>query len=273
MSTLPPADLAALQEEIRFVTTAEFTARARRREPVVGYWMTLDSPVLAERLAGIGYDYLVLDAQHGEHDARAQLVGLLAVDAAAGSAGLVRVEANLATPIGRALDLGAAGVIVPLINTADDAATAVAAARYPPRGIRSYGPLRSDLRIGPTPAESDDTVLVLAMIETADGLENLEEIAGTPGLDGVYVGPSDLSIGLGAAYPGDPAIADSFSRALARIREVCDREGIIAGIHTPSGEAAAARLAEGFTLATVAHDVGHLVDSARRHLAVTRGAS
>ena len=131
-----------------------------------------------------------------------------------GSAGLVRVEANHATPIGRALDLGAAGVIVPLVNSADDAAAAVAAARYPPRGIRSYGPLRSDLRIGPTPAEVDDTVLVLAMIETADGLTNLEEIAATPGLDGVYVGPSDLSIGLGAAYPGDPAIADSFTRRL-----------------------------------------------------------
>jgi len=255
------------------VTAAEFTARARRREPVVGYWTTLDSPVLAERLAGIGYDYLVLDAQHGEHDARAQLVGLLAVDAAAGSAGLVRVEANQATPIGRALDLGAAGVIVPLISSADDAAAAVAAARYPPRGIRSYGPLRSDLRIGPTPAEVDDTVLVLVMIETAAGLENLEEISATPGLDGVYVGPSDLSIGLGAAFPGDPAIADSFTRSLARIREVCDREGIIAGIHTPSGDAAAQRLAEGFTLATVAHDVGHLVESARRHLAVARDVS
>jgi len=252
------------------VTAAEFTARARRRESVVGYWMTLDSPVLTERLAGIGYDYIVLDAQHGEHDGRAQLVGLQAVDAAGRSAGMVRVEANHATPIGRALDLGAAGVIVPLINTADEAAAAVAAARYPPRGIRSYGPLRADLRIGPTPAEVDDTVLVLAMIETAAGLANVEEIAATPGLDGVYVGPSDLSIGLGAAYPGDPAIEESFTQALAGIRHVCDRRGIIAGIHTPTGEAAAQRLAEGFTLATVAHDVGHLVAGAHRHLTVAR---
>lgn len=252
------------------MTAAEFTARARRRESVVGYWMTLDSPVLTERLAGIGYDYIVLDAQHGEHDGRAQLVGLQAVDAAGRSAGMVRVEANHATPIGRALDLGAAGVIVPLINTADEAAAAVAAARYPPRGIRSYGPLRADLRIGPTPAEVDDTVLVLAMIETAAGLANVEEIAATPGLDGVYVGPSDLSIGLGAAYPGDPAIEESFTQALAGIRHVCDRRGIIAGIHTPTGEAAAQRLAEGFTLATVAHDVGHLVAGARRHLTVAR---
>lgn len=255
------------------MTAAEFTARARRREQVVGYWVTLDSPVLAERLAGIGYDYLVLDAQHGEFDGRGQLAGLLAVDAAAGAsgtAGLVRVEANHATPIGRALDVGASGVIVPLINTAEDAAAAVAAARYPPRGIRSYGPLRSDLRIGPAPAEVDATVLVLAMIETADGLANVEAIAATPGLDGVYVGPSDLSLGLGAAVPGDAAVADAFDAALARIRAACEQRGIIAGIHTPSGQAAAERLAEGFTLATVAHDVGHLVDTARQHLRVAR---
>ncbi|HEU5486998.1 MAG TPA: aldolase/citrate lyase family protein [Microlunatus sp.] len=252
------------------MTAASFTAKARRREQVVGYWMTIDSPVLAERLAGVGYDYLVLDAQHGEFDARAQLAGLLAVDAAAGAAGLVRVEANSPTAIGRALDVGAAGVIVPLVNTAEDAAAAVTGARYPPRGVRSYGPLRSDLRVGPAPAEADDTVLVLAMIETSAGLSNVEAIAATPGLDGVYIGPSDLSLGLGAAVPGDPSVSESFDAALTRIRQACDRHGIIAGIHTPSGQAAADRLAEGFTLATVAHDVGHLVDAARRHLTVVR---
>jgi 4-hydroxy-2-oxoheptanedioate aldolase len=252
------------------VTAAEFTARARRRESVVGYWMTLDSPVLAERLAGIGYDYVVLDAQHGELDGRGQLAGLLAVDAAAGAAGLVRVEANHPTPIGRALDLGAAGVIVPLINSAADAATAVAASRYPPLGGRSYGPLRSDLRVGPAPAEANATVLVLAMIETAAGLADAEAIAATPGLDGIYVGPADLSIGIGAAFPGDPAVAEAYEAALARIRAACAANGIIAGIHTPSGEVAAARLADGFTLATVAHDVSHLVEVARHHLVVAR---
>lgn len=257
------------------MSAAEFAARARRGNPVVGYWVTLDSPLLVERLAGLGYDYVVLDAQHGELDLRAQSMGLLAVDAAAGigtgTAGLVRVAANDATSIGRALDCGAAGVIVPLINTADDVAAAVAAARYPPTGIRSFGPLRSDLRIGPAPAQVDASVLVLAMIETAAGLTQVEAIAATPGLDGIYVGPSDLSLGLGAAFPGDPAVAQDFDAALARIRQACRGNDIIAGIHTPSGEVAARRLAEGFTLATVAHDVGHLVAAARGHLAVARG--
>lgn len=252
------------------MSAADFAARARRREPVVGYWITLDSPLLTERLAGAGFDYVVLDSQHGELDGRAQQAGLLAIDAANGAAGLVRVEANHPTPIGRALDLGAAGVIVPLINSADEAAAAVAASRYPPLGIRSFGPIRSDLRIGTEPAKINNTVLVLAMIETADGLANVEAIAATPGLDGIYVGPSDLSLGLGAAFPGDPSVTGEFDAALTRIRTACADNKIIAGIHTPSGAAAAQRLAEGFTLATVAHDVGHLLAAAHDHLAVAR---
>jgi len=252
------------------VSATEFTARARRRERVVGYWMTLDSPGLAERLAGVGFDYVVLDAQHGELDGRAQAAALIAIDAASGASGLVRVEANQATPIGRALDSGAAGVIVPLVNSAADAAAAVASSRYPPAGIRSFGPLRSDLRIGPAPAEVNATILVLAMIETAAGLAVVEDIAATPGLDGLYIGPADLSLGVGASYPGDPAAAQALDAALARIRAACEASGIIAGVHTPSGEVAAQRLAEGFTFVTVAHDAGHLVAAARSHLEVAR---
>jgi 4-hydroxy-2-oxoheptanedioate aldolase len=252
------------------VSATEFTGRARRRKRVVGYWMTLDSPVLAERLAGVGFDYVVLDAQHGELDGRGQAAALIAIDAAAGASGLVRVESNHATPIGRALDTGAAGVIVPLINSAADAAAAVAATRYPPAGIRSFGPLRSDLRIGPAPVEVNATVLVLAMIETAAGLSAVEEIAATPGLDGIYIGPSDLSLGVGAAYPGDPAAEDALEAALVRIRRACEVSGIIAGNHTPSGDVPAQRLAEGFTLVTIAHDVGHLVATAGSHLAIAR---
>lgn len=162
------------------MTASDFAARARRREPVVGYWVTLASPLLTERVAGVGFDYVVLDSQHGELDGRGQQAGLLAIDAADGAAGLVRVEANHPTPIGRALDLRAAGVIVPLINSGAEAAAAVAASRYPPLGVRSFGPIRSDLRVGTAPAEINAAVLVLAMIETADGLANVEAIAATP---------------------------------------------------------------------------------------------
>lgn len=250
---------------------ADFAARARQHRPVVGYWMTLDSPLLAERLAGVGYDFVVLDAQHGELDGRAQRGALTAIDAAAGAVGLVRVEANDATPIGRALDAGAAGVIVPLVSSAADAAAAVQSTRYPPLGLRSFGPLRSDLRLGPAPTEVNAAVLVLAMIETAAGLAAVEEIAATPGLDGIYIGPSDLALGVGAAYPGDPTADEALEAAVVRVRTACEASGIIAGIHTPSGEVAARRLAEGFTFVSVAHDLGHLVAAATAHLTTARG--
>ena len=252
------------------VGAAEFAAKVRRRETVVGYWVVLDSPTSTERLARLGYDYVCLDAQHGLFGYSGMLAGLTAVDAGGEAVGIVRVGANDAAPIGRALDAGAAGVIVPLVNTAEEAARAVAASRYPPAGIRSYGPGRSLAGVGPLAAEINDAVTVLAMIETAEGLANVEAIAATPGLDGLYIGPSDLTIGLGGAALGDPSVADAFESALARVRRACEDNGIAAGLHTPSGEVAARRLAEGFTCVSVAGDLSHLEAAARGHLSVAR---
>jgi 4-hydroxy-2-oxoheptanedioate aldolase len=252
------------------MSTAELAARIRRREPVLGYWVVLDCPPATERLARTGYDYLAIDAQHGLLDYAGVLNALMAVDAG-GAVGLVRVEANLPTPIGKALDAGAGGVIVPLVSTAAEAAAAVAAARYPPSGIRSYGPMRSGLRIGPTPAEANEATVVLAMIETPEGLANVEAIAATPGLDGLYIGPSDLTIAVGGTSPTDAAVAAELDRALLRILAACDTAGITAGVHTFSGEEAAARLAAGFTFVSVSADLTHLEQAAAAHLAVARG--
>lgn len=247
-----------------------FADRLRARERAVGYWVTLDSPVSTERIARLGYDYVALDAQHGLLGYSGVLAGLTAIDAAAGSVGLVRVEANDPTYIGKALDAGAAGVIVPLVDDAAGAAAAVSSVRYPPAGRRSYGPMRSGLRVGPAPAEADAAVVVLAMIETPDGLANIEEICATPGLDGIYVGPSDLCLAVGGAYPNDPAVADVFEAALTTIRDTAAAAGIAAGIHTPAGEQAARRLAEGYTFATVSSDLVHLEQAAAAHLTAAR---
>lgn len=252
------------------MTPHEFAARIRAREQTVGYWVTLDSPVATERLARLGYDYVCLDGQHGLLDYAGLLAGLTAIDAGGASVGLVRVQANDPAQIGRALDAGATGVIVPLIDTAAQAAEAVAATRYPPTGRRSYGPMRSALRIGPKPADADATTLVFAMIETADGLENVEGICRTPGLDGVYVGPSDLCLAVGGAYPNDPAVADVFGNALVRIRQAAAAAGVAAGIHAPDGETAAKRLADGYTFASIASDLVHLEQVARGHLSTVR---
>jgi 4-hydroxy-2-oxoheptanedioate aldolase len=253
------------------MNAAEFATKVRDRQTLVGYWVVLDSPASTERIARLGYDYVSLDAQHGLFGYSGMLAGLAAIDASGQAVGMVRVGANDATLVGRALDAGAAGVIVPLINSAEDAAAAVAACRYPPVGIRSYGPTRAMLRIGPAPADANETVIVLAMIETRDGLANVEAIAATPGIDGLYVGPSDLTIAVGGARPGDPSVTDAFEAALVRVRQACADNGIAAGLHTRSGEEAAKRMSEGFTVLTVAGDLNHLEAVAQTHLQAARG--
>ncbi|MFC9461988.1 HpcH/HpaI aldolase/citrate lyase family protein [Streptomyces sp. NPDC056637] len=255
-------------------TSAEFTAALRNREQLIGYWSLLDSPVAAERLARVGYDYLAFDAQHGLFGYQGMLNNLLATDTKGSTAvGMVRVEANDLTYIGRALDAGATAVIVPLIDNARDAADAVSAVRYPPLGRRSYGPMRAQLRIGPNPADTHEQTAVLAMIETADGLADVEAICATPGLDGIYVGPSDLRLAIGGASSTDPSVRDEFEQALTRIRKAAEAAGIAAGIHNADGASAARRLAEGFTFATVAADVVHLQQIATSHLDAARGGA
>jgi len=243
--------------------------RAKNHELTVGYWSVLDSPISTERLALTGYDYIALDGQHGLMGYSGILHNLMAIDAAHGPAGIVRVEANNAAVIGQALDAGARGVIVPLVNTAEEAAAAVAAARYKGGG-RSYGPMRSGLRVGPTPAEADAAILVLVMIETAEGLANVEQIAAVEGVDGVYIGPSDLALALGARVPNDPEIADVFDAALDRVLAAARANAKIAAIHTPAGEVAKQRIAQGFTFITIASDLTHLEAAARAHLAAAK---
>ncbi|MBM7415770.1 MULTISPECIES: HpcH/HpaI aldolase/citrate lyase family protein [Nocardiaceae] len=253
------------------MSAADFARRIRSRERALGYWSVIDSPVSTEWLAHVGWDYICLDLQHGLIGYDGMLRGLTAIDAAQGPAGLVRVESNDQTYIGKALDAGARGVIVPLIDTAEDAARAVSYVRYPPAGVRSYGPMRSQLRVGPLPADANDGVVVLAMIETPDGLENVEAICAVPGLDGVYVGPSDLRIAVGGASPSDSSVDDVFDAALVRVQEAAAAAGIAAGIHTPSGEVAAKRLAQGYTFATVASDLTHLKAVSEGHLKAALG--
>lgn len=244
----------------------EFVRKIRARERVVGYWCVLDAPAATERVARLGYDYVALDAQHGLLGYSGVLNGLMAIDASQRAVGMVRVDSNNPTSIGRALDAGAAGIIVPLIDTAADAAAAVNAAKYPPLGRRSYGPMRSALRVGPVPAEANASTLVFAMIETPDGLTNVKEICATPGLDGVYVGPSDLALAVGGAFPGDPAIEAEFNEALTAVADAAAAAGIAAGIHTAAGTIAAQRLGQGYTFVTIASDLTHLELAAKAHL-------
>jgi 4-hydroxy-2-oxoheptanedioate aldolase len=239
-------------------------------DPAFGLWAGIPSSLTAEIAASAGYDYVCVDLQHGMSD-EATMVSMFQATAAGGSTAFARLAWNEPWLIMRALDLGATGVIVPLVGSGAEAARAVQACRYPPEGVRSYGPVRADLVVGSSePAELAGAALCFVMVETREGLERLEEIASTPGLDGIYIGPSDLSLALGLTLP--PAGAEPLEDAITRVREVAHAHGLIAGMHCTGGRAARARAAEGFQLITVGVDSSLYKATVTRELADARDA-
>ncbi|MGY3127740.1 4-hydroxy-2-oxoheptanedioate aldolase [Agrococcus sp. UYP33] len=243
----------------------------RIQAPLVGAWITLDSPVATEQVARAGFDYVCVDGQHGLLGYSAQLAALLAIGATDATP-IARVSSNDAAEIGRVLDAGARGVIVPLVNSADEARAAAAAARYPTSGgIRSYGPMRLGPHFGATPSETDEAVVVLAMIETLPGLEALDAILDVEGIDGVYVGPYDLSLALGAQVPFEDAILPRLDAQLERIVAAASARGKIAGVHCADGAQARRRAEQGFTLITAATDVSSLRADMALQLSTARG--
>jgi 4-hydroxy-2-oxoheptanedioate aldolase len=235
-----------------------------------GLWSVMPGSVGAEILAGAGVDYVCVDQQHGVIDYDS-MVSMFQAIRAEGPAPITRVLSNDPFLIMKALDAGALGVIVPLVNTTEDAARAVAACRYPPHGMRSYGPVRAAGVIGSRdPEELGGEVLCLVMVETREALERVEEIAATPGLDGIYIGPSDLALSLGLPPTLEVTEGEHVS-AVERIRGACHRVGIAAGIHAPSGEWAGKHAEAGFDMVTVATDAALLRAAALREVTVARG--
>jgi 4-hydroxy-2-oxoheptanedioate aldolase len=250
-------------------------AKFEAGEPAFGLWAGIPTSLTAEFAAAAGYDYVCVDLQHGLID-EATMVSMFQATQGAGAAPLARLAWNEPWLIMRALDLGAAGVILPLIDNAAEARRAVESCRYPPVGRRSYGPIRAELVMGSAePDELGGDALCIAMIETREGIENLEEIAATPGLDGLYIGPSDLSIALGLA-PGrvtDEVGEDRkpLADAIERIQQVCEAHGLIAGLHCGSGVAAEHYAGQGFRLITVGVDTSLFRAMIGRELNAARG--
>ena len=180
-----------------------------------------------------------------------------------------RVAFNDATAIGKSLDLGAQAIVVPMVNNGAEAARAVAACRYPPRGVRSFGPIRSHLIVGEEFDELESPA-VIVMVETSDGLANVDEIASTAGVDAIYVGPADLSIALGVPWQRDrrtPDQARAHADAVERIRLACDRAGIVAGMNCSNGDVAGNYVAQGFRMVTVTVDADMIPRDGMRELA------
>ena len=237
-------------------------------ECTIGAWLSIPSAVTAEIIGRAGFDYASVDLQHGMVDYADALAMFQAIELG-GSVPFARVTWNEPGIIGRVLDLGAGGVIIPMVNTPADAEAAVASCRYAPVGRRSVGPTR--IRIGrPDYFEgADEYVLCIPMIETAEAVANIDDILAIPGIDAVYVGPSDLAVSMGVGGPGLHNDHPAFSEALATVVDACRRHGVVPGIHT-NVDLVERRVAEGFRLMTVIIDVPTLQTAAGDLLADAR---
>ncbi|HYE90685.1 MAG TPA: aldolase/citrate lyase family protein [Terriglobales bacterium] len=244
----------------------------RENKCVTMGWLSISNDFTAEVMARQGFDALVVDMQHGLTDL-ANLWPMLQAISQTDTVPVVRVAGNDPATIMKALDFGAYGILVPLINTADDAAKAVAACRYPPVGMRSSGPVRA-IHYGGADyvAHANDEIVVMGMIETKEGLANLDAICKTPGLDAVYIGPADLSFALGMPPRGDNP--DPVHLATCdRIRDAAHKAGIKACMHCASAAFAAGAVKRGFDLVMLCSDLASMVAGVRKQLDELKAAT
>lgn len=242
-------------------------------------WLSIGNPFTAEIMAAQGYDSICIDLQHGAIDYQTALSMLQAMRASA-VVPLVRVPWLDPGIIMKALDAGAYGIICPMINNAEQAAQLVSYVRYPPHGARSFGPTRANFSAGANyAAEANSEILAFAMVETAEAMDNLDAIAATPGLDGIYVGPADLTLSLaqGRLPPGFDREEPEMIAALHKILQACKAAGIRAALHCGSADYAAKAVGWGFDMTTLSNDVRILAGAAeagvRRFRTLTEAAS
>jgi 4-hydroxy-2-oxoheptanedioate aldolase len=225
----------------------------RRGETTFGGWLVIGDTYTAELVSAAGFDWVGLDMQHGLIS-RDKLPSMLQALAIRRSPSIVRVAWNSPDIVMNALDAGAHGVIVPLINSPDEAGVAAAACRYPPNGNRSWGLTRAGL--GSVPYEAavaDSTVICAVMIETVSALAQVDAIARVPGVDALFVGPRDLAFSAGDRSSGGTE-RPSFEEEMIAVRDACRRAGIVAGVYAGSSEQAIRWANEGFQLVTVVAD-------------------
>jgi 4-hydroxy-2-oxoheptanedioate aldolase len=255
----------------RHVTTDPVRARWAAGEAAIAAWLLLESPASAATLATAGFDAVVVDLQHGSATL-SDLPHLLSALEPTPAVPFVRAAWNDPAELMRTLDLGARGVICPMVGSRTEAEAFVSACRYPPAGTRSFGPIRAALGQGyDQTARANEQLLLFAMIETGDGLTNIDEVAATPGLDGLFVGPADLSLAMGLetfADLTDPTLLAT----LDTIVDASNAHGIAPGIHAPSSPRATEMAARGFRFVSCAVDTDLLRDAAVDALRATRPA-
>ena len=248
-------------------------ARIAAGKAAVNGWLAIPSGFSAEVMAQCGWDSITVDMQHGVQDYQSMVQCFQAMDRHPITP-LVRVPWNEPGIIGKALDGGAWGIICPMINNATEAKALADASLYPPIGKRSNGPIRAAMygEASPYQTIANDEVLVIPMIETQQGIDNIDEILSVKGISGIYIGPSDMGLSLGLIPTLDreePVIMDIYKKLLAS----CKRHGKFAGLHNGTAAYAARMIQMGFQFTTIANDSGLMARAAREAVTATRKAA
>lgn len=237
-------------------------------QPVLNGWCSIGNAFTAEIMAAQGYDSVSIDIQHGALDYSSALLMFQAMRGS-GVVPMARVPWLDPASIMKALDAGAMGIICPMINSRAEAEEFVSYMRYPPLGQRSFGPTRAAIAMPGYGTKMNNAVLAFAMIETGAGVKNLQEIASTPGLDGIYVGPADLTLGTqeGRLPPGFDREEPEMIEIIQHIAKVCAANRIRACLHCGTPEYAAKAIGWGYSLTTVAGDARLLAAAAGESVA------
>jgi 2-keto-3-deoxy-L-rhamnonate aldolase RhmA len=250
------------------MTNTSFRTRIREAPPAIGTMVTLDSPEVAEALSSCGFDWLFIDMEHGALDVGA--TQRLAQAMRGGCFSLARIPENTGLWIRRVLDTGCDGVVVPFVCSAEDARQAVDAARYPPDGHRSVGVGRAHgygLRFAEYVAEANDRVTVIVQVEHISAVERIDEILEVPGIDGILIGPYDLSGSMN--WLGDVNHPE-VQAAINTVRSACSERGMPLGIFVFSPQEAAAQLEKGVSFLIIGTDVSLMTTTAKQALRTTR---
>ena len=239
---------------------------------VVNGWLSIPSAFSAEIMAHQGFDSLLVDMQHGVVDYQTAVTMLQAISTTP-VIPLARVPWNEPAYLMKILDAGALGVVCPMVNNRAQAEQLVRSCKYPPLGFRSFGPVRALLYGGKDYAQrANEDLVIIPMIETAEALQNLDDILSTPGVDAVYVGPADLSLALGCT-PGVDQTEAPVVEAQKTIAAACKRHGVVAGIHCGSAEYALKMIGDGYRLVTLGTDARLLASRASELVAAVRNTA
>ena len=243
----------------------------KKGKPIINSWLAIPSSFSAEVMANQGWDSITIDMQHGLID-YSNAVNMLQSISTTSTTPLARVNWNEPGQIMKILDAGCYGVICPMVSNRKEAENFVRACQYPPKGYRSFGPIRASIYGGSDYAKyADNEILKLAMIETKESLEKLDEILDTPNLDGIYIGPADLSLAVGEEPGFDKPDNSKAYNEISKILEAAKKRNLLTGIHNGTPEYAQKMISKGFNLVTVGSDSRYIVSGAKSDLEKLKG--